>query len=175
MSCVSTCVDALKRQQPKDLENSVWEINWLSLMELAFSSLFQFGPHYSPLAFLFLPASPSSSALECTVRALPPPAVSSGERFSDSKAAEDGEGGAAGAHYQGKKGQRRLSPAALFYFPVPIQTTALSLCVCLCAQDVQQFLQALQQQSPVKKEFCRRQDVLLQERVTVQVLKANLF
>lgn len=80
----------------------MWEINWLSLMELAFSSLFPFGPHYSPLSFLVLPSSPSSSALQRTVRALPPPAVSSGERFSNSQAAEDGEGGAAGAHHQGE-------------------------------------------------------------------------
>lgn len=27
-------------------------------MELAFSSLFPFGPHYSPLSFLVLPSSP---------------------------------------------------------------------------------------------------------------------
>lgn len=53
-SRVSACVDELNRCQPEDLENR-WEINWLSLMELAFSSLFPFGPHYSPLSFLAPP------------------------------------------------------------------------------------------------------------------------
>ncbi len=71
-------------------------------MELAFSSLFPSGPHYSPLSSLVLPSSSSSSALQPTLRALPPPAVGSRERFSNSQAAEDREGGAAGAHHQGE-------------------------------------------------------------------------
>lgn len=111
MSRVSACVDALNRCQPEDLEN-LWEINWLSLMELAFSSLFPFGPHYSPLSFLVPPSSSASSAFHRTARALPPPAGGSRERFSHSQAAEDREGDAAGAHHQGEWRQQRLRPAA---------------------------------------------------------------
>ncbi|XP_041838774.1 uncharacterized protein si:ch73-100l22.3 isoform X2 [Melanotaenia boesemani] len=40
-------------------------------------------------------------------------------------------------------------------------------------RDTQQFLQALQQQSTIKGEFCSRQDVFLQERVTLQLRAAR--
>nr|XP_046261814.1 uncharacterized protein si:ch73-100l22.3 isoform X2 [Scatophagus argus] len=40
-------------------------------------------------------------------------------------------------------------------------------------RDTQQFLQALQQQSPGSREFCSRQDLLLQERVTLQLRAAR--
>lgn len=104
MSHLSACVDALNRCQQKDLENLRGEINWLSLMELAFSSLVPFGPHYSPLSFFVtLPSLPLSlSAFCCAVGALPPPAACSCKRLSNSQAAEDGEGGATSAHRQGE-------------------------------------------------------------------------
>lgn len=81
---------------------SLLEINWLSLMELAFCSLSPFGCHYSPLSFLVLCISPSSSALRRVARALPPPAVGGCERFSNSQAAENWEGEGASAHHQGE-------------------------------------------------------------------------
>ncbi|XP_036928931.1 uncharacterized protein si:ch73-100l22.3 [Acanthopagrus latus] len=40
-------------------------------------------------------------------------------------------------------------------------------------RDTQHFLQALQQQSPNRGEFCSRQDLLLQERVTLQLRAAH--
>ncbi|KAI3352877.1 hypothetical protein L3Q82_019454 [Scortum barcoo] len=40
-------------------------------------------------------------------------------------------------------------------------------------RDTQQFLQALQQQSPGRGELCSRQDLLLQERVTLQLRAAR--
>ncbi|XP_044047307.1 uncharacterized protein si:ch73-100l22.3 [Siniperca chuatsi] len=40
-------------------------------------------------------------------------------------------------------------------------------------RDTQQFLQALQQQNPGRGEFCSRQDLLLQERVTLQLRAAR--
>lgn len=40
-------------------------------------------------------------------------------------------------------------------------------------RDTHQFLQALQQQSPGRGEFCSRQDLLLQERVTLQLRAAR--
>ncbi|XP_035515811.1 uncharacterized protein si:ch73-100l22.3 [Morone saxatilis] len=40
-------------------------------------------------------------------------------------------------------------------------------------RDTQQFLQALQRQSPGRAEFCSRQDILLQERVTLQLRAAR--
>ncbi|XP_029293953.1 uncharacterized protein cp110 [Cottoperca gobio] len=40
-------------------------------------------------------------------------------------------------------------------------------------RDTHQFLQALQQHSPSRVEFCSRQDVLLQERVTLQLRAAR--
>ncbi|XP_070782594.1 centriolar coiled-coil protein of 110 kDa [Enoplosus armatus] len=40
-------------------------------------------------------------------------------------------------------------------------------------RDTQQFLQALLQQSPGRGEFCSRQDLLLQERVTLQLRAAR--
>lgn len=40
-------------------------------------------------------------------------------------------------------------------------------------RDTQQFLQALQQQSPARGEFISRQDLLLQERVTLQLRAAR--
>ncbi|XP_071359503.1 uncharacterized protein cp110 [Trachinotus anak] len=40
-------------------------------------------------------------------------------------------------------------------------------------RDTQQFLQAIQQQSPGRGEFCSRQDLLLQERVTLQLRAAR--
>lgn len=129
MSRVSACVDALNRCQPEDLEN-LWEINWLSLMELAFSSLFPFGPHYSPLSFLVPPSSPSSSAFRCSVRALPPPAGSRCERFSHSQAAEDREGDAVGAHHQGEWRQQCLCQAVFLCSEAGCaQIRAVTVCV----------------------------------------------
>lgn len=95
-----------KQMPTKRPWESAWEINWLSLMELAFSSLFPFGPHYSPLSSLVLPSSSSPQVLQPTVRALPPPAAGSCERFSDSQTAEDWESGTAGAHHQGELRQQ---------------------------------------------------------------------
>ncbi|XP_038570057.1 uncharacterized protein si:ch73-100l22.3 [Micropterus salmoides] len=40
-------------------------------------------------------------------------------------------------------------------------------------RDTQQFLQGLQQQSPGRGEFCSRQDLMLQERVTLQLRAAR--
>ncbi|XP_073328495.1 uncharacterized protein cp110 [Pagrus major] len=40
-------------------------------------------------------------------------------------------------------------------------------------RDTQHFLQALQQQSPSRGEFCSRQDLFLQERVTLQLRAAH--
>ncbi|XP_071381256.1 uncharacterized protein cp110 [Centroberyx affinis] len=40
-------------------------------------------------------------------------------------------------------------------------------------RDTQQFLQAFQQQTPGRGEFCSRQDLLLQERVTLQLRSAR--
>ncbi|XP_041789315.1 uncharacterized protein si:ch73-100l22.3 isoform X2 [Chelmon rostratus] len=63
---------------------------------LTFSTPSQHSPLSSPLALIihpshysFPPSSSSSSAFQHTVRALPPPAVSSCQRFSDSQAPQD--------------------------------------------------------------------------------------
>lgn len=81
--------------------DSVLEINWLSLMELAFSFLFPFCPHYLLLTSLLLVLC-FSSAWRHSTAALPPPAVGGGKGLPDAQASQDGEGEEAGGRYQGE-------------------------------------------------------------------------
>lgn len=77
------------------------EINWLSLMELAFSFLFPFCPRYLLLTSLSLVLRFPSAWRHATA-ALPPPAVGGGEGLPDAQASEDPEGEEAGGRYQGE-------------------------------------------------------------------------
>lgn len=92
-----------QRCQPKDLEILCGEINWLSLVELAFSFLFPFCPHYLLLTFLWLVLCFFLAWLHST-GALPPPAGGGGERLPDAQTFQDREGEEAGGCYQGKTG-----------------------------------------------------------------------
>lgn len=77
------------------------EINWLSLMELAFSFLFPFCPHYLLLTSLLLVLCFPSAWLHATA-ALPPPAVGGGEGLPDAQASQDPEGDEAGGRHPGE-------------------------------------------------------------------------
>lgn len=92
-----------KRCQPRDLETLCGEINWLSLVELAFSFLFPFCPHYLLLTFLWLFLCFSSAWLHST-GAPPPPAGGAAERLPDAPAVQDREGEEAGVCDQGTTG-----------------------------------------------------------------------
>lgn len=93
-----------ERCQREDLEILCGEINWLSLVELAFSFLFPFCPHYLLLTVLWLVLCFSSAWLHST-GALPPPAGGGGERFPDAPAIQDREGEEAGVCDRGTTGR----------------------------------------------------------------------
>lgn len=91
------------------------EINWLSLMELAFSFLFPFCPHYLLLTSLLLvlcfpPAWRNATAARA------PPAGGGGEGLPDAQASQDPEDEEAGGRCQGEAARAYRHVFALLVF-----------------------------------------------------------
>lgn len=113
-------------------------------MELAFSFLFPFCPHYLLLTSLLLVLC-FSSAWRHSTAALPPPAVGGGEGLPDAQASQDGEGEEAGGRYQGETAFLSTSTYSLSWLSDPVYV--------LDMQDMQQLLNTLQQPNSLRKEI----------------------